>query len=150
MIGMRNAVIASTGSYLPEKVVGNEDLTQFPREAIQMIGEKTGVFYRRVASDKECTSDLAAHAALVSMLRDLRPDAGEVAPAIYALPSYLSELIGPSGIAEIASQARALAGDDALVGALPQDAQYLLAALSVLDMPEMMTKLDKTAPGQGM
>jgi 3-oxoacyl-[acyl-carrier-protein] synthase-3 len=64
VIGMRSAVIASTGSYLPETVVSNEDLIQFPREAIQMIGEKTGVFYRRVASDKECTSDLAAHAAL--------------------------------------------------------------------------------------
>jgi 3-oxoacyl-[acyl-carrier-protein] synthase-3 len=61
---MRNAVIVSTGSYLPETVVSNDDLTQFPREAIHLIGEKTGVFYRRVASDKECTSDLAAHAAM--------------------------------------------------------------------------------------
>jgi 3-oxoacyl-[acyl-carrier-protein] synthase-3 len=60
---MRNTVIASTGSYLPETVVSNEDLKQFSREAIQMIGEKTGVFCRRVASDHECTSDLAAHAA---------------------------------------------------------------------------------------
>jgi len=60
---MRNTVIASTGSYLPETVVSNEDLIQFSREAIQMIGEKTGVFCRRVASDHECTSDLAAHAA---------------------------------------------------------------------------------------
>jgi 3-oxoacyl-[acyl-carrier-protein] synthase-3 len=60
---MRNSVIVSTGSYLPETVVSNEDLTQFPREAILLIGEKTGVFNRRMASDKECTSDLAAHAA---------------------------------------------------------------------------------------
>jgi 3-oxoacyl-[acyl-carrier-protein] synthase-3 len=61
---MRNSVIISTGSYLPETVVSNEDLTQFPQEAIHLIGEKTGVFYRRMASDKECTSDLAAHAAM--------------------------------------------------------------------------------------
>ena len=61
---MRNAVIFSTGSCLPETVVSNADLTQFPREAIHLIGEKTGVFYRRMASDKECTSDLAAHAAM--------------------------------------------------------------------------------------
>lgn len=60
---MRNTVITSTGSYLPETVVSNEDLIQFPREAIQMISEKTGVLYRRVASDNEFTSDLAAHAA---------------------------------------------------------------------------------------
>ncbi|HYA15255.1 MAG TPA: ketoacyl-ACP synthase III [Syntrophales bacterium] len=61
---MRNSVIISTGSYLPEKVVGNEDLIQFPQEAIHLIGEKTGVFLRRVASDKECTSDLAVQAAM--------------------------------------------------------------------------------------
>lgn len=60
---MRNAVITSTGSYLPEMIISNEDLIQFPREAIQLIGEKTGVFQRRVASDNECTSDLAARAA---------------------------------------------------------------------------------------
>jgi len=64
---MRNTVIASTGSYLPETVISNEDLTQFPQEAIQLIGEKTGVFFRRVASDKECTSDLAVQAAIACL-----------------------------------------------------------------------------------
>lgn len=64
---MRNAVIASTGSYLPETVVSNEDLKQFPQEAIQLIGEKTGVFFRRMASDKECTSDLAVQAAIACL-----------------------------------------------------------------------------------
>ena len=72
---MRNAVIASTGSYLPEKVISNEDLTQFPQEAIQLIGEKTGVFFRRVASDKECTSDLAVQAAMKCLNNiDYRPE----------------------------------------------------------------------------
>jgi len=61
---MRNSVIVSSGSYLPETVVRNEDLTQFPHEAIHLIGEKTGVFERRLASDKECTSDLASCAAM--------------------------------------------------------------------------------------
>ncbi len=61
---MRNSIIVSTGSYLPEKVISNEDLTQCPPEAIRLIGEKTGVFCRRMASDKECTSDLAAQAAM--------------------------------------------------------------------------------------
>jgi 3-oxoacyl-[acyl-carrier-protein] synthase-3 len=64
---MRNAVITSTGSYLPETVVSNEDLKQFPQEAIHLIGEKTGVFFRRVASDKECTSDLAVQAAIACL-----------------------------------------------------------------------------------
>ena len=61
---MRNTIISSTGSYLPETVISNEDLTQFPEEAIHMIGEKTGVLYRRIASDTECTSDLAVRAAM--------------------------------------------------------------------------------------
>jgi len=64
---MRNSVIISTGSHLPETVVSNEDLTQFPNEAIHLIGEKTGVFFRRMASDKECTSDLAARAAIACL-----------------------------------------------------------------------------------
>jgi 3-oxoacyl-[acyl-carrier-protein] synthase-3 len=55
--------LVATGSYLPEKRVGNDELTQFPREAIPLIGEKTGVYYRRVAADEECTSDLAFQAA---------------------------------------------------------------------------------------
>lgn len=60
---MLRSVIASTGSYLPERVIRNEDLTQFPADAIPMIGEKTGVFARRFAGEGECTSDLASRAA---------------------------------------------------------------------------------------
>lgn len=59
----RTTKLIATGSYLPEKRVGNDELTQFPREAIPLIGEKTGVFYRRVAANDECTSDLAFRAA---------------------------------------------------------------------------------------
>ncbi len=64
---MPHAVIASTGSYLPERVIRNEDLTQFPADAIPMIGEKTGVFARRFAGEGECTSDLASRAALACL-----------------------------------------------------------------------------------
>lgn len=60
---MLRSVIASTGSYLPERVIRNEDLTQVPADAIPMIGEKTGVFARRFAGEGECTSDLASRAA---------------------------------------------------------------------------------------
>lgn len=59
----RTTKLVATGSYLPEKRVGNDELTQFPREAIPLIGEKTGVYFRRVAADDECTSDLAVRAA---------------------------------------------------------------------------------------
>jgi len=60
---MINALVHSTGSYLPETVLWNDDLTQFSREAVRMISEKTGVLSRRVAAEGECTSDLAAKAA---------------------------------------------------------------------------------------
>lgn len=59
----RTTKLVATGSYLPEKRVGNNELTQFPREAIPLISEKTGVYFRRVAADDECTSDLAVRAA---------------------------------------------------------------------------------------
>ncbi len=59
----RNAVIFSTGSYLPESAVTNEDLTHFPPSSIKLIAEKTGILCRRIAPEEECTSDLAIRAA---------------------------------------------------------------------------------------
>lgn len=60
---MKNSLIYSTGSFLPESVVHNEDLTQFPSAALGLIAQKTGVLSRRVAQREECTSDLAIKAA---------------------------------------------------------------------------------------
>lgn len=60
---MRGTVIWSTGSYLPENLVHNEDFEQFPETAKFLISQKTGVFSRRRAADIECTSDLAVRAA---------------------------------------------------------------------------------------
>lgn len=57
------AKILATGSFLPERIVANEDLTQFPRPSIPLIAAKTGVEARRHAADSECTSDLAVQAA---------------------------------------------------------------------------------------
>ena len=60
----RHAIIYSTGRYLPEKIIHNEDLDQFPDTAKFLISQKTGVFARRHAGENECTSDLAAKAAI--------------------------------------------------------------------------------------
>ena len=60
---MRNSVIFSTGSYLPESVVPNEELVQFPSSSIKLIAQKTGVLSRRIAPEDQCTSDLAIKAA---------------------------------------------------------------------------------------
>jgi 3-oxoacyl-[acyl-carrier-protein] synthase III len=63
-MNLRNAIIYSTGSYLPETVVFNEELTQFPDTSIVRIAQKTGVLSRRIASEDQCTSDLGIAAAL--------------------------------------------------------------------------------------
>ena len=55
--------IAATGSYLPERIVPNEALTQFPASTLPLIAEKTGIAARRYAADDELTSDLGAKAA---------------------------------------------------------------------------------------
>jgi 3-oxoacyl-[acyl-carrier-protein] synthase III len=55
--------IVATGSYLPERVVKNEDLKQFPASSIPLIAAKTGVRERRYAAEGQCTSDLAVEAA---------------------------------------------------------------------------------------
>jgi len=51
--------ILATASYLPPRIVRNEDLSQFSPEAIGMIEAKTGIQSRRHADDSQCTSDLA-------------------------------------------------------------------------------------------
>jgi 3-oxoacyl-[acyl-carrier-protein] synthase-3 len=48
---------------LPERIVANGALTQFPAATLPLIAEKTGISARRYAADDECTSDLGAKAA---------------------------------------------------------------------------------------
>ncbi len=55
--------IISTGSYLPENQLNNEDLKQFPPDVRELIEIKTGVKTRRFAHKDELTSDLAIKAA---------------------------------------------------------------------------------------
>ena len=59
---MKNTIIRATGSYLPDTVVFNEQLTQFPEDSRPRIAVKTGVLSRRVAPEEACTSDLAIEA----------------------------------------------------------------------------------------
>ena len=59
--------IAGTGSYLPEKVLTNADLTQFVETSDEWIVARTGIRERHVAAEGETTSDLGYHAALRAM-----------------------------------------------------------------------------------
>ena len=59
--------IAGTGSFLPEKVLTNQDLEGMMDTSDEWIRERTGIKRRHIASDDETTSDLAlaaTHSAL--------------------------------------------------------------------------------------
>lgn len=57
------AFIVDTAQYLPEKVVYNKDLTQFPEKYRQLIAEKAGILSRRYVTH-QCTSDIGAEAVM--------------------------------------------------------------------------------------
>ncbi|HVQ32950.1 MAG TPA: beta-ketoacyl-ACP synthase III [Lysobacter sp.] len=58
------ARIAGTGSYLPEKVLTNEDLSKFVDTSDEWIAARTGIRERHVAAEGETTGDLAYHASV--------------------------------------------------------------------------------------
>lgn len=57
------AVIRSLGSYLPAKVVTNNDLAETLDTSDEWIYSRTGIKRRRIADEREATSDLAHKAA---------------------------------------------------------------------------------------
>jgi len=56
--------IAGTGSYLPEKILTNEDLAKFVDTSDEWIASRTGIRERHVAAEGETTGDLGYHAAV--------------------------------------------------------------------------------------
>lgn len=65
--GRIHARIAGTGSYLPEKVLTNDDLAKLVDTSDEWIAARTGIRERHVAAEGETTSDLAYHASLRAM-----------------------------------------------------------------------------------
>src|SRR4051794_22035352 len=61
---LRTVSIVGTGSYVPEKVLTNEDLSRLVDTSDEWITTRTGIKERRVAAKDENTSDMAAKAAL--------------------------------------------------------------------------------------
>jgi 3-oxoacyl-[acyl-carrier-protein] synthase III len=57
------AIIAGTGSYLPEKRLTNEDLSKLVNTNDQWITQRTGIKERRIAAPSESTATLATMAA---------------------------------------------------------------------------------------
>ncbi len=61
------SVIIGTGSYLPQKLVTNFDLTKTVDTSDEWIVERTGIKQRYIAADNEFTSDIGKHAALAAL-----------------------------------------------------------------------------------
>src|SRR5437588_3801052 len=61
---LRTVSIVGTGSYVPENVLTNEDLSRMVDTSDEWITTRTGIKERRIAAKDENTSDMAAKAAL--------------------------------------------------------------------------------------
>ncbi len=59
---MQRARIIATGSYLPKKIMTNDDLTKFMETTHEWIYSRTGINQRHVVAENENTSDLATKA----------------------------------------------------------------------------------------
>lgn len=63
----RTVSIVGTGSYVPERVLTNQDLCRIVDTTDEWITSRTGIKERRIAAKDELTSDMAARAALAAM-----------------------------------------------------------------------------------
>ena len=64
MKSIQNVKIIGTGSYVPTKVLTNEDLEKMVDTNHEWIITRTGIAERRIAEENEATSDVASRAAL--------------------------------------------------------------------------------------
>ncbi|HVI26431.1 MAG TPA: beta-ketoacyl-ACP synthase III [Xanthomonadaceae bacterium] len=87
------ARIAGTGSYLPEKVLSNDDLAKIVETSDEWIASRTGIRERHVAAEGETTGDLAYHAA-VRALEAAGVEASEL--ELIVLGTTTPDLIFPS------------------------------------------------------
>src|SRR6266567_3570595 len=63
----RTVSITGTGSYVPKKVLTNEDLSKIVDTSDEWITTRTGIKERRIAAKDEQTSDMASKAALKAL-----------------------------------------------------------------------------------
>ncbi|MDR0444687.1 MAG: ketoacyl-ACP synthase III [Puniceicoccales bacterium] len=89
--------ICGTGSYLPQKVLTNDDLSRIVDTNDEWIRTRTGIQERHIASEEEATSDLCYHASLLAikaaqltpqdidliLVATITPDTGFPATACY-------------------------------------------------------------------
>ena len=64
---MMYSKVAGTGSYLPEKILTNQDLERMVDTSDEWIRTRTGIAQRHIAADNEMASDLALNASRQAM-----------------------------------------------------------------------------------
>lgn len=77
MDNSRTVSIIGTGSYVPDRILTNQDLEQMVETSDEWIHSRTGMRERHIAGDDQATSDLGA-AAAVAALADAGISAEEV------------------------------------------------------------------------
>ena len=80
---IQGVTIAGTGSYLPEKVLTNDELSKFVDTSDEWIVTRTGIKSRHIAADDEFTSHLASKAS-AKALEQAGMEAAEVELIIVA------------------------------------------------------------------
>ncbi len=65
---MIRSVIKGVGSYLPEKIVTNDELSKTVETSDSWIRERTGIGQRHIAAKDQCTSDLGLAAAKEALI----------------------------------------------------------------------------------
>jgi 3-oxoacyl-[acyl-carrier-protein] synthase-3 len=66
-MSLYSAIIAGTGSHVPEKRLTNDDLSAMVETNDEWITQRTGIKERRIAGKDESTATLASHAATKAM-----------------------------------------------------------------------------------
>ena len=83
---MASVIIAGVGSYAPEKVLTNDDLSKIVDTSDEWIFSRSGIRERRIAAADEACSDLAVKSAMAA-LADAKMKASEIDLLIVATAS---------------------------------------------------------------
>jgi 3-oxoacyl-[acyl-carrier-protein] synthase-3 len=84
------ARIIGTGSYVPKKVLTNQDLEKMVETSDEWIVTRTGMKERRIAAEDECTSDMGREAALKAMqVAGIQPEEIDLILVATLTPDYI-------------------------------------------------------------
>lgn len=64
---MKKPVVTGVGAYVPKGILTNKDLEKIVDTSDEWITSRTGIQERRIASEKECTTDLALEASKIAL-----------------------------------------------------------------------------------